>query len=43
MRERLDALGGTLEIESQIGRTVIAATVPLPLAAPTMQGFSDDL
>ncbi|ABM48586.1 histidine kinase [Burkholderia mallei] len=29
MRERLDALGGTLEISSQIGHTVVAARVPL--------------
>ncbi len=34
MRERLDALGGTLAIHSELGRTVIAATVPLPLARP---------
>ncbi len=33
MRERLDALGGTLRISSQIGHTVIAARVPL--AAPS--------
>lgn len=29
MRERLDALGGTLEISSQSGHTVVAARVPL--------------
>jgi two-component system, NarL family, sensor kinase len=34
MRERLDTLGGKLHIESQLGRTAIVATVPLPLAAP---------
>jgi two-component system NarL family sensor kinase len=42
MRERLDTLGGTLDIHSQLGRTVIAATVPLPLSAPNLQGLSDD-
>jgi two-component system, NarL family, sensor kinase len=35
MRERLDALGGTLRISSQVGHTVIAARVPL--AAPAAQ------
>ena len=30
MRERIDALGGTLTIRSQLGHTVIAARVPLP-------------
>jgi two-component system, NarL family, sensor kinase len=34
MRERLDALGGTLRISSQVGHTVIAARVPL--TAPTV-------
>jgi two-component system NarL family sensor kinase len=43
MRERLDALGGTLAIQSQLGRTAIAATVPLPLAAPILSGLSDEL
>lgn len=43
MRERLDGLGATLQIVSQVGRTVVAATVPLPLAAPTLQGLTDDL
>lgn len=43
MRERLDALGATLSIASQLGRTVIVATVPLPLAVPTLQGLTDDL
>ena len=33
MRERLDALGGTLSIASQPGRTVVTAHVPLRLAA----------
>jgi two-component system NarL family sensor kinase len=42
MRERLDGLGATLQIVSQVGRTVVAATVPLPLAAPTLQGLTDD-
>ncbi|KND56569.1 Sensor histidine kinase [Candidatus Paraburkholderia kirkii] len=42
MRERLDTLGGTLAISSQLGRTVIAATVPLPLAAPNLQGHTDE-
>lgn len=31
MRERLDALGGSLAIVSQPGRTTVAATVPLPI------------
>jgi two-component system, NarL family, sensor kinase len=43
MRERLDTLGGKLRIESQLGRTAIDATVPLPLAAPNMQGHADAL
>ncbi|MDR5738929.1 MULTISPECIES: cache domain-containing protein [unclassified Caballeronia] len=43
MRERLDALGGTLAIQSELGRTAIAATVPLPLAAPNLSGLSDEL
>ncbi|CAN7638230.1 cache domain-containing protein [Trinickia sp. LjRoot230] len=30
MRERLDALGGTLSLSSQPGRTVVTAHVPLP-------------
>jgi len=34
MRERLDALAGTLTIASQPGRTVVAASVPLPHPAP---------
>jgi two-component system NarL family sensor kinase len=42
MRERLDALGATLSIASQVGRTVLAARVPLPLAVPTLQGLTDD-
>jgi signal transduction histidine kinase len=29
MRERLDQLGGRLEIESRVGRTVVSAVVPL--------------
>jgi two-component system, NarL family, sensor kinase len=37
MRERLDTLGGKLHIESQLGRTAIVASVPLPLAAPNPQ------
>jgi two-component system, NarL family, sensor kinase len=41
MRERLDTLGGKLGIESQLGRTAITATVPLPLAAPNTQGHAD--
>ncbi|WP_323119206.1 cache domain-containing protein [Burkholderia alba] len=32
MRERLDALGGTLRIASQVGHTVVAARVPLSAA-----------
>jgi two-component system, NarL family, sensor kinase len=32
MRERLDALGGTLSVASQPGRTVVTAYVPLPCA-----------
>jgi two-component system NarL family sensor kinase len=43
MRERLDALGATFAVTSQVGRTVIAATVPLPLAVPTLQGLTDDI
>ncbi|WP_244849636.1 cache domain-containing protein [Caballeronia sp. SL2Y3] len=42
MRERLDTLGGTLSIQSQLGRTSITAHVPLPLSAPNLQGLSDD-
>ena len=34
MRERLDALAGMLTIASQPGRTVVAASVPLPPAGP---------
>ncbi|SAK69162.1 periplasmic sensor signal transduction histidine kinase [Caballeronia hypogeia] len=37
MRERLDTLGGKLAIASQLGRTAITATVPLPLSAPNLQ------
>lgn len=33
MRERLDALGGTLTITSQVGHTVVAARVPLTSSA----------
>ncbi|KND62374.1 Sensor histidine kinase [Candidatus Burkholderia verschuerenii] len=43
MRERLDTLGGKLRIESQLGRTAVVATVPLPLAAPNTQGHADAL
>ena len=32
MRERLDALAGTLEIVSQPGRTIVKATVPVSIA-----------
>jgi two-component system NarL family sensor kinase len=42
MRERLDTLGGTLAISSQLGRTSITASVPLPLAAPNLQGHTDE-
>ena len=42
MRERLDTLGGKLAIESQLGRTAIAATVPLPLSAPRFEGNNDE-
>lgn len=42
MRERLDTLGGALAISSQLGRTSITATVPLPLAAPNFQGYTDE-
>ncbi|MDR5817402.1 cache domain-containing protein [Caballeronia sp. LZ033] len=42
MRERLDTLGGALRIDSQLGRTVIVASVPLPLAAPNLQGHADE-
>ncbi|WP_277187502.1 cache domain-containing protein [Caballeronia sp. BR00000012568055] len=37
MRERLDTLGGALRIDSQLGRTEILASVPLPVAAPNME------
>ena len=37
MRERLDTLGGALSIDSQLGRTEILASVPLPVAAPNME------
>jgi two-component system, NarL family, sensor kinase len=43
MRERLDTLGGKLRVESQLGRTAVTATVPLPLAAPNPQGHADAL
>jgi two-component system NarL family sensor kinase len=32
MRERLEALNGTLSLVSQPGRTVVKAAVPLPAA-----------
>jgi two-component system NarL family sensor kinase len=38
MRERLDALGGTLTINSQVAHTVVAARVPLtPMTSPARQ------
>ncbi|BBU30180.1 sensor kinase [Burkholderia sp. THE68] len=42
MRERLDTLGGTLAVSSQLGRTSITACVPLPLAAPNLHGHIDE-
>ncbi len=40
MRERLDTLGDTLGIDSQVGRTALIATVPLQLAAPNLQAHA---
>jgi signal transduction histidine kinase len=34
MRERLDQLGGRLEIDSRVGRTVVSAVVPLTVTDP---------
>ncbi|MBB5411742.1 MULTISPECIES: cache domain-containing protein [unclassified Paraburkholderia] len=41
MRERLEALGGTLSLNSQPGHTVVAARVPLPTTHATVPSLQE--
>jgi two-component system NarL family sensor kinase len=41
MRERLEALGGTLSLASQTGHTVVAARVPLDTSSAPLPALQE--